>query len=437
LAFNGHVYKFRIAASNDVGTSEFSHESDLTRTPQSKPQYLAAAMRNDKKTISRSPSLQVKVLSNRRVKLAWYETICLHDLRLNDFLLRFKLVYKLVGLNNKIPQLLALNEQQQQNDNDDDDDDVDSFVYSNSNQVELIIEYGNTSKRLFDHAHANSSQIFSEFNENLNLDRYAIVKHEYLVENNYFLDNGTYEFYLCGINAMGEDSNHCLHSPHLVYLEDRLLPSQSSNSNSNLIESMKALSSTELNITWHHHHHHNGKLIAYKIYLFSNDMAMMMMNIVNQALERSQINFESQQQQQQESSSSTSDLVKLIGQSEYDKIRVIIVEPTQTSVIVTGLKPYRNYSCFIKVLNQAGESLSPMMIDHHHSAQTHQSIPSPPQLILFSYVSYTFLNVTWLRPVDSNGIVLAYELWFENVKPQSAKTKIIRQEIQAERNALN
>lgn len=122
-------------------------------------------------------------------------------------------------------------------------------------------------------------------------------------------------------------------------------------------------------------------------------------------------------------------------------INAIIVEPNVTNVIVNNLKPFRNYTCFIKVINQGGEAMllqdKPSMFKLK-MAQTFQSIPSMPKSLIFSYVSYTFLNITWLRPQEPNGKLLAYELWYENVpmdnETNSAKTKIIRQEITVNTN---
>ena len=122
-------------------------------------------------------------------------------------------------------------------------------------------------------------------------------------------------------------------------------------------------------------------------------------------------------------------------------INIIIVEPNITNIIVNNLKPYKNYSCFIKLINQGGElinmqTFSELTMSRHSLnskvAQTLQSIPSQPDNLAFNYVSYTHLNITWLKPSEPNGIILAYELWYENVphnSTNSAKTKIIRQEI--------
>jgi hypothetical protein len=141
------------------------------------------------------------------------------------------------------------------------------------------------------------------------------------------------------------------------------------------------------------------------------------------------------------SSHNENEIIKLIDTNEHDMINAIIVEPNVTNVIVNNLKPFRNYSCFIKVINQGGEATilqDKQSLFKLKMAQTFQSIPSMPKSLIFSYVSYTFLNITWLRPQEPNGNLLAYELWYENIpmdnETNSAKTKIIRQEITVTNN---
>jgi hypothetical protein len=104
---------------------------------------------------------------------------------------------------------------------------------------------------------------------------------------------------------------------------------------------------------------------------------------------------------------------------------IIIVEPTATSLLVNNLKPFTQYSLFIQLINQAGESPSPLhyllansSLTFRSSAyatqlvstRTLQSIPSPPAHLLFSYVAYNCLNLTWLKPHNPNGQLLAYEV---------------------------
>ena len=130
--------------------------------------------------------------------------------------------------------------------------------------------------------------------------------------------------------------------------------------------------------------------------------------------------------------------------SEYDMIDVLIVEPEQTQTILNNLRPYTNYTILVQLINQAGESvlsmkslsellLSSRKIVLNNHAQTLESVPSQPADLKFSYIAYTHLNLTLVQPRDPNGLLTAYELWYENMPTPNAShtqtTKIIRQEI--------
>ena len=142
-------------------------------------------------------------------------------------------------------------------------------------------------------------------------------------------------------------------------------------------------------------------------------------------------------------SSYQANLLKENQLDEYKIINDIIIEPTITSTIVNNLKPFTNYTCIIMVINQGSEiiniqSIFELISTYDNSsfniAQTFPSVPSKPERIAFYYVSYSHLNITWLKPNAENGIIIAYELWYENIQlnnlTNTAKTKIIRQEIE-------
>jgi hypothetical protein len=279
---NGFAYKFRISATNDVGTSEFSAESDLIMTKQSTPKSFnnMNSIKNELPTSTNR--LNVEVLSTSKVAIDWCEWINLKHLNDNDFLIKFKLVYKLIGLNNKIPMLTNSNQFYQTTSasiGNENSEYFDENVFSNeSNQVELLIDYQKTKKSFIDSR--NSANISKELGQRVDFSDVGMIKHEYLIENNYFIDNGTYEFYICGINLIGESKN-CIHSRKLVYMEDRL---PVFNKNIDLIESITPLSSTELNVTWKHANRNdvNGKLLGYKILYFDNEISTLF-NELNEA----------------------------------------------------------------------------------------------------------------------------------------------------------
>lgn len=224
--------------------------------------------------------LNVEVVSTSKITINWYEWINLKHLNDNDFLIKFKLVYKLIGLNNKIPQLANSNQFYQTTSTGNENSEYfDENVYSTeSTQVELLIDYQKTNRVFIDSK--NSGNISKDLGEKVDFTGVGLIKHEYFIENNYFLDNGTYEFYICGINLIGESKN-CILSRKLVYMEDRL---PRFDKNVDLIESITPLSSTELNVTWKHASRNdvNGKLLAYKILYFDNEISTLF-NEINEA----------------------------------------------------------------------------------------------------------------------------------------------------------
>ena len=256
------MYKFRIAATNDVGTSEFSIESDIIRTKQSIPKFTRFKTETTQFKDFKI-ELDIKVLSTSKLILKWIEFINLQNINDNDYLTKYKLVYKLVGINNKFPQLSneLIDSKIKYFNNNDNLNGINHFE-----TVEIFINYKNTTK----------NTIFSReySNDHYNLQNYNFIKHEYVLENN-FLENGTYEIYLCGVNSIGE-SQECIFSKKLIYIEDRL---PQINKKMSLIESILPVSSTELNITWRHatKDHINGKLYAYQILLIKNEL----LNIFN------------------------------------------------------------------------------------------------------------------------------------------------------------
>ena len=106
------------------------------------------------------------------------------------------------------------------------------------------------------------------------------------------------------------------------------------------------------------------------------------------------------------------------------------------TAILADLQPYTNYTVHIQLLNEHGdESLLNISSSAAGgwqttlSARTLESIPEQPARLAFSHVAFSSLNVTWRRPARTNGRLLAYELWYENIDSSNATTKIIRQEM--------
>ena len=421
LMSNGRVYRFRISATNDVGTSGWSPVSDLIRTKYSKPKY--------------SPiNLIARPISGGRLQLSWYEQVNLNETFANDFLIKYKLVYRLVSDGGEAASLM--------------------------NAVEMQIDYNATMKKQMSEEDTNS-----------------LLKHEYILENQLFSFNGTYEVRLCGINQVGQGK--CALARSLVYMEDTL-PTLKFNDDSRsveLIKSIETLSSTELNLTWMQPQEElvNGKLYAVKIVYFINnnqDPNDFEQFIQNKDL-KAAVKLPPTESQPLSNLNDLDEfylnyplrLHKRDTPTQSRALNVIIVEPNSTSILINNLKPFTAYSVFIQLVNQAGESPSPLNYLFNEatnstmrrevfnaqfkSAQTYQSTPSMPAKLVFSFVAYTFLNLTWLKPEMPNGQILSYEVWYENLPPASGdpftsltstkynsfKTNIVREQINTNLNA--
>ena len=230
---NGRGYKFRVAASNDVGMSEFSLESTLARTKPDVPRLNLF-------------DLTVKAVASNRLALQWSERATWQI----DELVKFKLIYTEMR---------------------------DQFVDDNldgSNLVlnELVIDYKSTNK-----TELNQSSVFSDSSTMLTDDEEdekdaprtsKIFRHTYEVYSSALDSLGVYEFELCGINLVGQ-SLKCAKSQSLVYMEDRLPKIKG-----NLLNSVQAVSSTEIDTRWRaaSSEEANGRLYAYKLVCINNEL---------------------------------------------------------------------------------------------------------------------------------------------------------------------
>lgn len=377
---NGHVYKFRLASTNDIGTSEFSDESNTIKSKYDLPR---ANLFN----------LTARPLDLSRVRLRWTETRLV-----DDALTKFKIVYRRVTLNG----------------------DESSNTASSSSSLggnEVIIEYKSTKS-------AKKSD--------------DLIEHEYeLQAGGVFDPSGKYEFDVCGANMIGA-STKCAQTQSLVYMEDRRAHYDQSS-----VRSVRALSSTEINVTWSapNPDEINGQLLGYRLVFVNNEF-------INSPKIRRMILRDEQQTADSgvefyPDQSSPTPVEPRVDDSVFD---TLVVEPDATYVVLSNLKPFKNYSVFVQLINEAGESeLTRLDATPFNTAQTFEAMPSQPARIEFSYIAYTFLNVTLYRPRDPNGVLKAYELWYENVPTSSsssknlaqATTKIIRQEILSNLEAEN
>lgn len=363
---NGHLYKFRLASTNDIGSSEFSEESNTIKSKYDLPRLNLY-------------NLTAKPLDLNRILLKWDE-ILLAD----DSLIKFKIIYRKVFINLE-------------------------DMATQTQGSEVFVDY-------------KSTKASPKHNDT------STIKHEYELITNGLESNGKYEFELCGINLVGQ-ALKCIQSLSITYMEDR-----KPEYDPNQIKLVKALSSTEINVTWTKatEEQINGKLLGYKLVYINNEFLRSSKLRRYLARDEAELNFYSDYYD-----------IEFTNQPRYDEsiVDVVIVEPEYTSIILNNLKPFKNYSVFVQLINQAGESdLGTLERNSVNTAQTFEATPSQPSRLEFSYIAYNFLNVTIFKPRDPNGVLKAYELWYENIpsKPHLTQTtKIIRQEIVTNLDADN
>lgn len=87
---NGHLYKFRLASTNDIGTSEFSEESNTIKSKYDLPRMNIY-------------NLTAKTIDLSRILLKW-EELPLAD----DSLIKFKVAYRKLIMNPEETSILGL-----------------------------------------------------------------------------------------------------------------------------------------------------------------------------------------------------------------------------------------------------------------------------------------------------------------------------------------
>ncbi|KAJ8664784.1 hypothetical protein QAD02_006446 [Eretmocerus hayati] len=79
---------------------------------------------------------------------------------------------------------------------------------------------------------------------------------------------------------------------------------------------------------------------------------------------------------------------------------------------ITGLKPYTTYMISVAVLTKSGESQQsdPLFVT------TLEGPPSYPYDVIISDVTNSTMYIEWKRPVEKNGVINEYEVYYNNVK---------------------
>lgn len=83
----------------------------------------------------------------------------------------------------------------------------------------------------------------------------------------------------------------------------------------------------------------------------------------------------------------------------------LIVNTTLTTLNVTGLLPFTNYSLYIGACNIAGCTLSEVV-----STLTDESLPVGVSIMMINALSFDQIEMSWSPPAHANGIILNYIL---------------------------
>ena len=82
-----------------------------------------------------------------------------------------------------------------------------------------------------------------------------------------------------------------------------------------------------------------------------------------------------------------------------------IVNGTSTSVTITGLRPYTNYSFYVTACNNAGCNFSNII-----TKQTNESLPQGISFSSVNALSFDMIEIAWTTPTHPNGMILYYVL---------------------------
>lgn len=99
--------------------------------------------------------------------------------------------------------------------------------------------------------------------------------------------------------------------------------------------------------------------------------------------------------------------------------------PKETTFVTDGIKPYTYYAVFVTTLIiregvQGGESIEGAQSEVVY-VLTPEDIPSKPEDILVTPISYSSVNISWTAPLDPNGIIDHYLIEVELQKVDTTR----------------
>ncbi|KAE8583409.1 hypothetical protein XENTR_v10020505 [Xenopus tropicalis] len=103
----------------------------------------------------------------------------------------------------------------------------------------------------------------------------------------------------------------------------------------------------------------------------------------------------------------------------------LLVHGNTTHALITGLKPYSNYSVEVAIINGKGEG------EHSESRmiRTDEGVPSPPSFLRLERQSDTSLTLIWGPPETPNGILTGYEIYHQIVNKTHTGAKYFSETI--------
>ena len=171
---------------------------------------------------------------------------------------------------------------------------------------------------------------------------------------------------------------------------------------SRLPQNFKAVvvSPTEVNATWTPPSKGdlNGNLLGYKLFMWEDEKNELINNDNN-------------------------------NRRKIDSMRIIGY--THTQLLLTNLTEYSTYHFRMLAYNSAGDGKNS---SHSVSATTLQDLPSAPSSVSFSNLTLGSVRVNWGAPAKKNGVILGYEVVYEDEAPRDGVSKTVRVQVAGDKN---
>ncbi|KAM8934230.1 neural cell adhesion molecule L1 [Pelodytes ibericus] len=97
--------------------------------------------------------------------------------------------------------------------------------------------------------------------------------------------------------------------------------------------------------------------------------------------------------------------------------QVVVVRGNITHAVVTGLKPFSNYSVRVQIFNGKGDG----DVSDTASIRTAEWVPTKPSFLKLERLNDTSMTLVWGPPETPNGILTGYRIDYKSVNSQSAE----------------